>query len=161
VNPITDNIDNAKDWITGAVADTADAQGWSQADRDVAFSDITDAYDGVTGLNAVRFYAQAIVGGASSEEAQVSAFYGTLTERAANWTAPASDKLYSMLANLTGQVDAQAERTISTPVDVIEAGAEVVTETASDVATIATSRTTWVVIGAALVGVLVLLGRRR
>jgi hypothetical protein len=158
---IGENIDSARDFWVESVTRTAEARFWTPEESAAAFVDIEEAYDDVTGFEALSYTLGGFFGSANAGELQVLTFTSALAERAKNWTAPGGAELQAALAGAVGQNVDQAERTTSTFYDELRDAKDAAAETAKDLAKKSTDPTTYVLIGAAALAFLLIFARVR
>jgi hypothetical protein len=157
----TDNVGTSYTVAQGMINQTADAQGWTADQRERALADLDAAYADVTGWEALSIGVSSLLSEHTAAENQVIAFWGRLSDYAADWTGKNADKLrvtFNAAANATTTV---AETTIGGLVDAADTlVVEPLVATAQDVTTVATSRQTYVILGAVALIVLLVAVRR-
>jgi hypothetical protein len=157
----SDNVGDSYRVAGQMIEQTADAQGWTDDQREGALADLEAAYDDVTGWEGLSIGASSLLSMNSAGENQVIAFWGRLADYCAKWTGKNADKLGATFSSAANTTTTVAETTIGGPLDALDTlVVDPLVETATDVATVATSRQTYVIVGAVALLLLVLVVRR-
>jgi hypothetical protein len=157
----TDNVGTSYTVAQGMINQTADAQGWTDDQREGALADLESAYADVTGWEGLSIGASSLLSEHTAAENQVFAFWGRLSDYAADWTGKNADKLRTTFGAAANATTTVADTTIGGPLDAVDTlVVDPLVETATDVTTVATSRQTYVIVGAVAFLLLVLVVRR-
>lgn len=148
----------AYQWVTGVVKTTATQHGWTDEQLAYALLDVEEAH--ADALEEAGMFRTAVNWIDSTPSGDLTTFWDHLRVYAQTWDGEHSDELratFGIAQTTTGSVAAQADAD-----SLLTQAAGAVTQTATDVQTVATSRTTWIVVGlVAAAVVLVAVGGRR
>jgi hypothetical protein len=157
----SNNVGTSYTVAEGMINQTADGQGWTDDQREGALADLDAAYADVTGWEGLAIAASSLLSEHTAAENQVVAFWGRLSDYAADWTGKNADKLRTTFGAAANATTTVAETTIGGLVDAADTlVVEPLVATAQDVTTVATSRQTYVILGAVALIVLLVAVRR-
>lgn len=148
----------AYQWVIGIVKTTATQHGWTDEQLAYAMIDVEEAHSDA--LEEAGMFRTAVNWLDSTPSGDLSTFWSNLRVYATTWDGTNADKLreaFGDAVTTTGSVAAQADAE-----SLLTQAAGAAAQTATQVQTVATSKTTWIVVGVVAAAVLlVAVGGRR